>query len=179
MTQHSFLFFVEQKQVFRYLYRDNGRFDLVPYSDGEKGKIVTPEFWPEWEENSCYAPDDFVDFAFLTDNSFGLEMPSGYKVLNPTQFCTYKRIQDIFCKRTLDYPNVKLVYKGREEHVLSQRNLLDDELRTFYLTIPYPAPQDLLSSQRDDGYCLGSFIEEERNVQQQKIDKMHKRDLQK
>ena len=176
---HSFLFFVEKKKIFRYQYRDNGRFDLLPYSDGAKEKNFTPEFWSEWERNCCFCPDDSVDFAFLTDNSLSLEMPSKYKVLNPTEFCTCKRIKDIFCKNTLDYPNVKIVYKEREEQVLSKRNLLNDELRTFYLTIPYPAQQDILNPLQDGEYCLGSLIEEERKKQQQKIDKMHKKELHK
>lgn len=174
---HSFLFFIEQNFIFRYQYRDNLRFDLLPYSDGAKEKNFTSEFWRDWELDSCYCPEDSVDFAFLTDNSFCLETPSRYKVLNPTQFCTCKRIQDIFCKCTLDYPNVIIVYKERQEQVLSKHNLINDQLRTFYLTIPYPTPQDFLQPRLDGDYNLGSFLDDERKRQQQEIDKHHMKKL--
>lgn len=174
---HSYLFFIEENFIFRYQFRDNLRFDLLPYSDGSKKKNLTSEFWREWEENSCYSPDDSVDFAFLTDHSLHLETPPQYQVVKPTQFCSYGRIKEIFCKNTLDYPNVKLVYNDREEHILNKRNLLNDQLRTFHLIIPYPTPQDVLQPKPGGDYPFGQFLEDERKCQQAKIDRLHKKTL--
>lgn len=180
MEIHSYLFFMEQKQIYRYKYRAGDRFDLLTYSDNSKSKCFSSDsdFWKEWESASCYQPGDFVDFAFLSDQeSWSIEIPEDYQVQNPTQFCTYQRIRDIFCKEVFKHPNIMLSFNGRDEQIFGRRTLNDDKMKELYLIIPYPTPDNKLPQKNDGNYTVGDYAAEKKRERQEKIDKLHKKKL--
>lgn len=177
MVTHSYLFFMEGEQIYRYQYRDGIGFEILQYSDDSQSMSYSSGFWQEWENDSCYQPCDFIDFAFLSDQKLWfIEIPKNYQVNKPTQFCTYQRIRDIFCKEILRR-QITLSFNGNDEQIPGKRNVLDGELKKFYLIIPYPVSDNKLPQINNGDYTFGDYAKEKTQKMQNDIDKVHKRKL--
>lgn len=62
MSIHKYIFWIENKKV--QIYKDGNieRYKGEDFVDFSKG---IENFWNNWEENSCFLKDDFVDFIFI------------------------------------------------------------------------------------------------------------------
>ena len=156
---HTYLFLVDKGNVFYYKGTGAGDFQSQRYSNDEKSRKFTDNFWSEWEKNAGYENDDKIDFAFLTDDeNFEPKIPEAYLQIKPTEFFDQRIIMKFMEK--LEYNDLSLVFNGKEEKILKKPELGYDGPKRFFLIIQYPDKITCKKQISSDAYPLGAFFQD-------------------
>lgn len=166
---HPYLFLQDEGFVYRYKFRRNTEeesiYELFLYSNNERCKEYTDDFWNEWKDAVGFLDGDKVDFAFLSDNDqFRFVIPPDFSLCNPSQFFSHKRIR-AFIEKNFNC-KITLIYKGRKDTINSNDEKFSGQ-KVFYLDIPFPSGNFLNTSIPSidysfTEYSLGDFCAEEK-----------------
>nr|AGS53544.1 type I restriction-modification system M subunit [uncultured bacterium contig00062] len=169
-----YLFMICDRRISQYkgIGKDNQRdFQLQRYSNDETSIVFqgfTDDFWNEWKYNSSYHENDNVAFAFLSDDeTFNPEIKQDFNFIQPAAFFPKTLIMEFMEK--LEFNNITLVYKGKEEKIFNKAVFGYEGQKKFYLKMYPSEPSENYVEQSDSSeYTFIDFLKElrENNIEQ-------------